>query len=84
MNVKSKNEPKEVLSFRKLLINRCQTQFEKERTDEMEMLEKQKQIDECFVVGDGGWRKGREGGVVGLGVREEGNVVRGVDGMVVK
>lgn len=47
MKVLSKESPTEFVSFRKLLLNRCQTEFEKDKIDELELEKRQKEIDEC-------------------------------------
>lgn len=50
MKVLAKESPTEFVSFRKLLLNRCQTEFEKDKIDELELEKRQKEIDECDSV----------------------------------
>lgn len=43
----STGEEKEVVNFRKLLLTRCQMEFEKQSKDETDRLKKLKEINEC-------------------------------------
>ncbi|ESO10889.1 hypothetical protein HELRODRAFT_134359, partial [Helobdella robusta] len=47
LKVPCKDNPHDALSFRRLLLNRCQTEFEKDRSDEIELEKRQKEIEEC-------------------------------------
>ena len=53
MNVPSKSDPRSILSFRKMLLNKCQWQFELERHNERDIQQMQQQIDQCHEVRGG-------------------------------
>ena len=50
MRVPKEENPKELVAFRALLVNRCQIEFEKDRDDENDFAQKQKEIDEAETV----------------------------------
>ena len=45
----SAENPKEQVLFRKLLINRCQEEFEKDRANDKDILRREKEIAEASV-----------------------------------
>ena len=46
IRVPQEDNPKEFINFRKVLLVRCQTEFEKDKSDELESLARQKVIEE--------------------------------------
>jgi hypothetical protein len=44
------DKPSEMVSFRKLLLNRCQREFEKDKAEELDMERLQKEIDDSQGV----------------------------------
>jgi translation initiation factor 4G len=44
------DKPGEMVSFRKLLLNRCQREFEKDKAEELDLERLQKEIDEAQGV----------------------------------
>ena len=44
------DKPNETVGFRKLLLNRCQREFEKDKDEEIDLEKIQKQIDEAVGV----------------------------------
>ena len=51
VKVAKQDQPMENITFRALLLNRCQKEFEKDRAEEVDFELKQKEIDEAETVG---------------------------------
>ena len=49
MKVPSKDRPEEFITFKRLLLNRCQKEFEKDKADEIEIAKKQQAVDDAPV-----------------------------------
>ena len=49
MKVPSKDKPEEFVTFKRLLLNRCQKEFEKDKAEESDFARRQKEIDEAPV-----------------------------------
>lgn len=48
------DKPTSSVNFRKLLLNRCQKEFEKDKVDDVVFERRQKELDSTASVGDGG------------------------------
>jgi len=50
LDVQKEQDPTQKVTFRTLLLNKCQQEFEKDKLEEMDLAERQKKIDEADSV----------------------------------
>jgi hypothetical protein len=52
LSVPKEQDQSQTVTFRTLLLNKCQQEFEKDRLEELDLAERQKQIDAADSVCD--------------------------------
>ena len=50
LSVQREQDPAQTVTFRTLLLNKCQHEFEKDKLEEMDLADRQKKIDEADSV----------------------------------
>jgi hypothetical protein len=50
LSVPRAQDPSQTVTFRTLLLNKCQQEFEKDKLEELDLAERQKKIDEADSV----------------------------------
>lgn len=72
LKVPTTDKPTVTVNFRKLLLNRCQKEFEKDKDDDEIFEKRQKEMDDASAVSGGGSLPLRAGvGVLGLALDTE-------------
>lgn len=61
LKVPMTDKPASSVNFRKLLLNRCQKEFEKDKVDDVVFERRQKELDSTASVRDGGTFRSPQG-----------------------